>query len=483
MAHETLGFHSLTDEIAEELPVSGTVPDWLSGSLVRNGPGAFEFGDVGVEHWFDGLAMLHKFTFEDGGVTYRNRFLHTEAYESARNGAVKSGFATGTTTLFERIKGFLLDAPYDNVNIIAERIGRRYLALTETPRRVEFDPETLATKNHVQYDGPEPAGNFACAHLNRDPETGEMVNFEIEFGRTSKYHVHSMPSARERDHICSISVSEPAYMHSFALTPNYVVLTEFPFVVNPLDLFRPGKQGPFIDQFEWKPERGTRFFVIDRASGEVVAEPRTEAFFGFHHVNAYESDSRADSPGEELVIDLETVPDTAAIDTLTLDRLRAGELGAFAGQLERFRVTLGDGVEIERELLCDGTSLPTVSPAKWCRNHRYVYAQGTDQPVTEWPRELVKIDTETGAVTSFSDGENRFSEPIFVPKDDWSRKSETGDGRNEDEGVVLSVMLDVSAETSFLVVVDGKSFTELAKARVPHAIPFDFHGRFFSELD
>jgi beta-carotene 15,15'-monooxygenase len=52
----------------------------------------------------------------------------------------------------------------------------------------------------------------------------------------------------------------------------------------------------------------------------------------------------------------------------------------------------------------------------------------------------------------------------------------------EDEGVVLSVALDTEAEHSWLLVLDGESFTERARAAIPHAIPFDFHGRFFPEL-
>ena len=462
-----LGFHSLKEEISRELPVEGTVPDWLSGSLVRNGPGAFDLGDATVDHWFDGLAMLHRFTFDDG-VTYRNRFLRTDAYETAREGEFDGGFATGETTLRERIRSFVLDDPYDNANVIAERVGDRYLALTETPRWVEFDPATLETRGHVQYDGPEPAGRLACAHMNRDPSTGEMVNFETAFGRTSEYHVYAMSSPEERDHVGSVAVDEPSYMHSFALTPNYVVLTEFPFVVDPLAFLRPGKQGPFVDNFEWKPERGTRFLVLDRETGDLVAQPRTDPFFGFHHANAYED-------GDAIVVDLETVPDVASIEGLYLDELRAGNLGVFAGRLERFRVHLdGSSAGIDRRMLYEGgTALPTVSPARWCREHRYVYAQGTDQPVTEWPQSVLKIDTESGTVQSFSDSGHHFSEPVFVPRPD---------GAAEDDGVVLTVALDTDAERSRLVVLDGESLAELAQATVPHPIPFDFHGRFFPEL-
>src|SRR6056297_597538 len=178
-----LGFHSLREEVAGELPVEGRIPDWLSGSLVRNGPGAFELGDGTVDHWFDGLAMLHQFTFGDG-VTYRNRFLRTDAYEAVRDGEFDGGFATGETTLRERLKAFVLDDPYDNANVITERVGDRYLALTETPRWVEFDPTTLETRGGVQYDGSEPAGRLACAHIGRDPATAAMVPFEPAFGLT-----------------------------------------------------------------------------------------------------------------------------------------------------------------------------------------------------------------------------------------------------------------------------------------------------------
>jgi carotenoid cleavage dioxygenase-like enzyme len=49
---------------------------------------------------------------------------------------------------------------------------------------------------------------------------------------------------------------------------------------------------------------------------------------------------------------------------------------------------------------------------------------------------------------------------------------------DEDAGVVLSVVLDAAAERSFLLVLDARSFEELARAEAPHHIPFGFHGQF-----
>jgi beta-carotene 15,15'-monooxygenase len=267
-----------------------------------------------------------------------------------------------------------------------------------------------------------------------------------------------------------VAVDRPAYMHSFALTPNYVVLTEFPFVVDPLSFLRPGKQGPFVDHYEWEPDRGTRFRVLDRETGREVAAPTTAAFFGFHHVNAFE---RGDDEPPELVVDLETVPTAESVFALSLDTLRSGSLDAFAGSLERFRLDLAeDSPTVHRERLHEGTALPTVSPARWLREHRYVYAQGTEQPVTDWPESVVKVDVETGEATAFTEPDTHFGEPIFVP-------APAADREAEDDGVVLTVALDVARETSWLVVLDGRSFTERARAELPHAIPFDFHGRWF----
>jgi beta-carotene 15,15'-monooxygenase len=470
------GFHSLHEETSASLAVDGTLPPWLTGSLLRNGPGAFTFPEgSAVDHWFDGLAMVNRFTFDPDGerVHYRNRFLRTEAYEAARNGEFDGGFATGETTLRSRLATFL-SAPYDNTNIIVERVGDQFLALTESPRWVELDPTTLATTGHVQYDGAAPAGQLTCAHLKRDPATGALLNVATEFGRTSQYHVYAMDGPESRTHVGSVPTEKPAYMHSFALTPRFVVLTEFPLRLDPRRLVKPGRQAPFIEQFDWEPERGTRVVVVDRTTGETVADPTLDPLFGFHHVNAFER-----AGGTELVLDVETVPDATTIDSLYLDRLRDGDLGSLAGRLDRITVTLdpdaADGAESteRRRLAEDGIALPTVSPDRWCRSHRYVYAMAMGQPVTEWARGVRKVDVETGESRTHRDGADYFGEPIFVPDPD---------GTDEDDGVVLTVGLDVAAERSRLLVLDGETLAERARVDLPHQLPFDFHGRYFPEV-
>jgi len=44
----------------------GSIPPWLQGTLLRNGPGLFSVGNTSYKHWFDGMALIHSFTFKDG---------------------------------------------------------------------------------------------------------------------------------------------------------------------------------------------------------------------------------------------------------------------------------------------------------------------------------------------------------------------------------------------------------------------------------
>ena len=60
-------------------------------------------------------------------------------------------------------------------------------------------------------------------------------------------------------------------------------------------------------------------------------------------------------------------------------------------------------------------------------------------------------------------------EPVFVARPD---------GSAEDDGVLLSVTLDGRSGRSFLLVLDAATLRELARAEVPHHIPFGFHGQF-----
>ncbi|HEX8261112.1 MAG TPA: carotenoid oxygenase family protein, partial [Rubrobacteraceae bacterium] len=84
-ADHRLGFSPLEGEFEiDALPVEGVIPPWLRGTLFRNGPGTWEAGESRMRHWFDGLAMLHRFGFHEGEVSYANKYLRSPQYQHVR---------------------------------------------------------------------------------------------------------------------------------------------------------------------------------------------------------------------------------------------------------------------------------------------------------------------------------------------------------------------------------------------------------------
>jgi carotenoid cleavage dioxygenase-like enzyme len=73
--------------------------------------------------------------------------------------------------------------------------------------------------------------------------------------------------------VASVPVLEPGYLHSFGMSENYFIIAEYPLLVQSLKLLF--RQRPFIENFNWKPNKGTRFLVIDRATGKIKTTIKT----------------------------------------------------------------------------------------------------------------------------------------------------------------------------------------------------------------
>jgi beta,beta-carotene 9',10'-dioxygenase len=472
------GFASLDEETpAVALEVKGALPNWLAGTLVRNGPAKFEAGEgKRLRHWFDGQAMLHGFAFAGGHVTYTSRFADTPRLRALRDeGRIGYGeFATDPCgSLFSRFFTRYSSEGACNPNVSVARFGGQMVALTEVPLPVEFDPATLRTLGHITYRD-ELSGQVTTAHPHQDPATGDLVNYLLRYARRSRYQVYRQPAGNNdgggdgglrRELIGVVPVDRPGYMHSFAITERYVVLAEYPLLVNPLRLLLAGK--PFIDNFRWRPRRGTRFIVMDTRDGSTRGVYRAPAFFAFHHVNAFEDNG-------DLIVDLCAYDDPSVIGALYLDELRGGAEVPLA-YLTRYRIDL-DGGGVESARLCEEAfDLPRISYAR-CNGRPYRYAYGTGSRGNrgdDFVNQLVKADLAEGTARTWHTPGCYPGEPVFVPA-----PGEPGSTGAEDDGVILSVVLDAAGGRSFMLALDARDFSELARAEVPQRVPFGFHGQF-----
>jgi len=462
------GFDTLEREVVlDDLPVTGMLPPWLVGTLVRTGPAKFEVGEQRMRHWFDGLAMLHRFSFGHGRASYASRFLDTPAYRAAaEEGRIAyQEFATDPCRgLFKRVQtAFAPGGAFgNNANVNVSRLGDVHVAMTETPMPVAFDPETLETLG-VQ---PPPApGHHSTAHPHLDGARGEAINHVVRFSARSQYRFFVQDAEAPPRILARHATSRPAYVHSFGLSERYLILAECPLVVNPTAMLLSGR--PFIENYRWEPDRGTRLLVFERDGGRLRGAYDTEAFFTFHHINSFERDG-------DLVVDLCAYDDASIVDALYLDNLRteppARSMPVPPARPRRLRIDLEGGGVGGEDLADAELELPRIAYRTHnTRPYRYVYGNAAGD---DWVDRVVKVDVERGEATSWRQEGCYPGEPVLV--------SRPG-GSAEDDGVLLSVVLDGARGTSFLLALDAATLDEVARADVPHHIPFSFHGQFYRD--
>jgi len=473
-----IGFTNLDSEIhIDNLPVIGPIPEWLSGVLFRNGPAKFTTNNAWVSNWFDGLAMIHAFSINNGAVSYTNKFLKTDNYETAKRTGNMSYFGfvqDPCKSLFKiLISEFITHSDkgaFNNTNINIAKYTEHFIAFSETPLPIEFDQESLETIGLLDYHDNYPKYNIHdTAHPHYDSLRNEHLAYFTKFGKKSSHNLFRIKDgSTKREIIGSISVDQPSYMHSFGLTKNYAILTGLPLVANPINLLLKNKG--FIKNFKWKPELGTRFIVFDRINDKLIGTFKGEPFFAFHTVNAFEENNK-------IIFDIIVYPDASIIDKSYFDYILAprnpknSNTEFYGGLLKRFTIDLRDGTVISRIIINEQIELPRINYEKCnTKDYTYMYAYaGFRYPYTA--DKLLKINVKTGESKSWYQENCYPGEPVFI-NEPHSQK--------EDKGVVLSVILNAQMQKSFLLILDAESFKEISRAEVPHHIPFGIHGKYFS---
>ncbi|RVE63738.1 hypothetical protein OJAV_G00139170 [Oryzias javanicus] len=511
------------EETPEPIPttIEGTIPSWINGLFLRNGPGKFEFGNTNYNHWFDGMAMLHQFKILNGEVTYMSRFLQSDAYKknSEKDRIVMSEFGTlampdPCKNFFQRfLSRFEIIEPTDNASVNFVKYKGDFYVSTETNFMHKVNLENLDTLEKVDWSK-FIAVNGATAHPHYDPD-GTSYNMGNSYGRKGAlYNIIKVPSEKAdtketlqgAEVLCSITPvnkSHPSYYHSFAMSENYVVFIEQPIKMDLLKIVTCNIRGKALSQgIYWDPKQETVFHLVDKHTGKVSpVKYHTKAISSFHQINAFEEDGF-------LMIDMCCADGGQAISNYLIQNLRkSGEaLDEVYNTTERsfprrFVLPLNltsetpnnqnlntrpsstascikisqDTVFCEHEDLhgddlheYGGLEFPQINYGRCnTKPYRYFYGCGFRHMVGD---SLLKVDLQDKSLKVWQQKGFYPSEPVFVP---------APEAVEEDEGVILSVVLTPSQDKgTFLLVLDAKTFEEVGRANVPVNIPYGFHGIF-----
>jgi all-trans-8'-apo-beta-carotenal 15,15'-oxygenase len=327
--------HDELDYVVDE--IEGDLPDGLTGTLYRNGPGKWEAGGQPLGHVFDGDGMLSMFVLDGEQVRYRNRYVRTNHFLAGleSKGAPMRGIGTMKPggILANALR---LPANVANTNVVLH--AGQLLALWEGGKPHALDPDTLETIGPHDFDGELRWLGAFSAHPKADPITGDLFNFGIDVFPRPMIRCYRVDPAGHLHHLRRVPLPDVVFNHDVALTERHMVFVLDPIV---LDVPRAALGLTTFDQaLSFKPKKGTTIVLVPRDGGtpRVV---QTEALMHFHVNNAYED-------GTDTVVDIVRWPiDWNELNPFLRDFRTADGGLYFGGRLTRLRVTLSGRVAIE----------------------------------------------------------------------------------------------------------------------------------------
>jgi all-trans-8'-apo-beta-carotenal 15,15'-oxygenase len=476
------GYRSLKQEFSYWIDdIEGTIPPELNGTLFRNGPGLLDVNGQRIHHPFDGDGMICAIAFDQGRAHFRNRFVRTEGFVAEQKaGKILHRGVFGT----QKPGGWLANAfDFKLKNIANTNIlywGGKLLALWEAAEPHRLDPNTLETLGMEYFNGVLGAGDAFAAHPWIDPSCAQdggapcLVNFSIKPGLSTTFTIYELNPKGEIVRKHAHAVPGFAFVHDFAITPNYCIFFQNPVSFNPLP-FVFGLRGAG-ECIQFQPDQPTRVVVIPRHGSEPAQFLETKSGFVFHHANAFEQD-------DEIYIDSVCYENLPAVEADS-DYRETDFAVLSPGQLWRFRMNL-KAKTIDRQLIeprcCE---FPYVHPSRAGRLYRYVYMGAAHAPEGNAPLQaILKRDMISGDCQLWSAAPSGYvSEPIFVPRPAAAYQNglPTADfAGNEDDGWLLTMVYDSAHDRSDVVILNARDLSEpVARLHLKHHVPYGLHGSF-----
>jgi carotenoid cleavage dioxygenase-like enzyme len=244
----------------------------------------------------------------------------------------------------------------------------------------------------------------------------------------------------------------------------------------------------FGESIVWHGDQPTKILVFALNSTDPDTPPVRQytapAQFMFHHVNAYEVPAPRAGQLPTLVLDAPSYNDTGIFQghnafgvlDVMLDPARRSQI--VRPEMRRVSIDLNqpDGTQfvftpypiVDQRGESTTLELPRINEARAGRHYCFQYGMTHDFRVVKQ-----NMCSAPGSAAALSWGETNHyaTEPLFFARPGASA---------EDDGVVVATVLDGAQQSSYLVVLDARTMTVLAKTYTKkRVVPFSLHGQRF----
>ncbi len=442
--------------------IEGKAPKELNGTLYRIAPGQKDNQGVMLKHLFDGDAFASAYSFRDGKVSLRAKFvdLPERAEELQAGKMLYTEFGTmapAASPQGRRSKN------QPNVNII--NWDGRLLGLSEGGHPTAIDPMTLAYQSRWNFYGTLPANMPFTAHPKFDPITGEGYAFGVAQGASLALTVFKMQRDGKLKQLHAVPLKGYYMVHDMLLAKDHLI-----FVVPPvrydLSILFSGR-GTVADAAKFFEKEPTRFIILRKdGSGSPVIIEQPSAMV-FHHGNAFERDGK-------ITIDCCLSPDGSVLQALySWDKEKLPQMSS--PKLTRLVLDPTKGVAESRIDLEDGQEFPRFDSRRGGAELRYLYTLESKTPEDFFAlTTLVKTDLQKRTSKRVDAGKNRvYGEPVFVPHP-------TKEG--EDYGWIVLQGYDGLKDENFVEIRDAATLDFAARVWTGNHFPLGFHGNFYPNV-
>ena len=479
------GHATVTEEEVYELDFT-QLPSDLEGTFFKNGYAKFEVGEDKVLHPFDGDGMVSAVSVGDGKAFFRNKFVRTEGYkrELKRNKICYRG------TFGTKKSGGMLANMFDlgQKNVANTHVlwwGKKLFALWEGGKPYKVDPASLSTFGETVLGGAlRKQDNFA-AHYKIDPKKNRLLNFCVKPGvgdfRITTFEFNDsfeLLSRRDTD----LPDGFPL-MHDMGITDRYFVFMEAPAGFDPLPFVLGQKGAAQCISFRGDEGLPSRFHLIPRdPKDENVVTIDAPAHFIFHVANAFDDPETGDVVIDEIMAPTMQLGDEIQDDVPIWETVDY-EKAVPPYKLVRYRLNVQDRSVRSTEELCDNPcDFPVVHPSKVGSDYRYAYLACAPSRAKSLPVQgILRKDLKTGEEQKWLPEPHEFlSEVAFAPR----RKEDGSFSDGEDDGYLVTYLLDTRELKSEFVVFDAAKVADGPVSRVPlnNFIPHGLHGTFVPGL-
>ncbi len=445
-----IGHQNYTQERqAKSLFIEGGFPKDFSGTFYRNGPALLERADVRQKHLFDGDGMIHAFKFENGNVSFKNKFVQTYKYQKEQ----KAGrFLYDLSDLGLKTPESVTSADtINNANTNILPVGDEIWALWEAGSAYGMHPETLETKGAITLNTQLKGAPFS-AHPKIDAD-GTIWNFGLDYS-SGQIIVYKLNPKGVMQKFGIVKTDYHAMLHDFLITDKHILLVLPSLRVNP-------KGKGFAAQQQFDENRSLRVLVVDKNDFSLKATHEFPACFLFHFGNAWEEKDGT------IRFDGCRYPNLEVLNRM--ENIMQGDTFLMKDTISQTVIfTIYPDGKTKQEAFAGSTEFPRIYPALTGKRNEKIFTIG-DTKNAQWADSIRSMSIDTGKIDQYVYGEDYLvEEHVLIEKP------------KQKGGYLIGTALNWKKQQSCVSLFDAENIKAgpLARAWLEFHIPLGFHGNF-----